>query len=442
MTLTTLVVYSIPEAFALACLGLFTTRTKLTERLKSIFIFAVLWALQCYFWWHIDELDAVFRMLIQLPILIILAKLVFKELSWLMSILYFLLAYFIIVLSEIIGLHILGMLNIPLDVFFSTEFNKALFGLKNFLIIGICFVLNRMNVRMFTSIELLGLPNQVKHHIIFLTIVIAQLLLLSFLNVSLARWNFIDGQALITMISISSAVLLFLSFYYVHVVRKSINQEWENQASQLLQSNITHLFLELRTQRHDFQNHLQTIHGLLYLDKYKEAKNYIKEMGSELQAVNSYMCRNPILTSILFSKGNQFREQGVELKAVLESHLEETSVSSVHLIHIIGNLLDNAKDAVLSVDGRSSRTVELVTKKMGNEVLIQVKNQYPAISSSLLDKVFEKGFSTKGTDGLGLTIVKQYVEQNQGRILVHSDNERGTVFSVYLPVVQEREMIV
>jgi signal transduction histidine kinase len=80
-----------------------------------------------------------------------------------------------------------------------------------------------------------------------------------------------------------------------------------------------------------------------------------------------------------------------------------------------------------------------------NEVRIQVIDTGPGIPESLLPKIFQPFFTTKGTapkdeargTGLGLAICKDIVEHHKGRITVESQLGRGTTFSIYLPAANK-----
>jgi signal transduction histidine kinase len=58
-----------------------------------------------------------------------------------------------------------------------------------------------------------------------------------------------------------------------------------------------------------------------------------------------------------------------------------------------------------------------------------------------LDKIFDPFFTTKkegeGT-GLGLSVTYNIIKQHKGRISVESTRDKGTCFSIFLPVKAER----
>lgn len=105
------------------------------------------------------------------------------------------------------------------------------------------------------------------------------------------------------------------------------------------------------------------------------------------------------------------------------------------MITILGNLIDNAFDAVKD---RHNKQVTFFVTDLGNDIIFEVTDNGKGIPDAIQEQIFEKGFSTKqGTDrGYGLSIVEETVQELNGSIELQS-SEEGTTFTVYLPKREE-----
>lgn len=96
------------------------------------------------------------------------------------------------------------------------------------------------------------------------------------------------------------------------------------------------------------------------------------------------------------------------------------------------NLLVNASQAI---SGKG--TITLRTRSEGDGVVVVVEDTGSGIPAENLDRIFEPGFTTKGSRvgmGLGLIIARQIVERHGGRITVESEPGKGTAFTLRLPL--------
>jgi two-component system, NtrC family, sensor kinase len=83
-------------------------------------------------------------------------------------------------------------------------------------------------------------------------------------------------------------------------------------------------------------------------------------------------------------------------------------------------------------------TVWVSTKKLGDNVVISVKDNGPGISQKILDKIFQPFFTTKPTGlgtGLGLSLSYDIIKAHGGEITVESREGEGAEFIIKLPVV-------
>ena len=111
----------------------------------------------------------------------------------------------------------------------------------------------------------------------------------------------------------------------------------------------------LRAQAHEFANRLHTISGLLELEEYAEVLRYVKRLGSatqELAAAVTERIESPPLAALLIAKSSVAAERGVRLHVADASRvgpLDEDLAED--LATVVGNLVDNALDAVGPLGG-------------------------------------------------------------------------------------------
>lgn len=116
----------------------------------------------------------------------------------------------------------------------------------------------------------------------------------------------------------------------------------------------------LRAQSHEFMNKLHVILGLVQLKNYDELGNYIKDIAIYQQSETSEIInhiKNSVLAGFLLGKQSYIREQGASLEVNCSTTIPNTANTEVihDLITVIGNLLNNALDAVSASDKKISR---------------------------------------------------------------------------------------
>ncbi|RSD25921.1 ATP-binding protein [Mesobacillus subterraneus] len=194
---------------------------------------------------------------------------------------------------------------------------------------------------------------------------------------------------------------------------------------------------DLRAQTHEFSNKLYVISGLLQLGKYDEAIEMIQAESALHENQNKIIFDQIFDTKIqalLLGKLGKASEKKIRFVIDENSSMGPLPkhISYSYVISIIGNLIDNAFEAV---EGNPAGEVTFFAIDVGEDLIIEVYDNGPGISAEQTEKIFETGYSTKGEEnrGFGLAIVKQSVEKLAGTIEVQSNPGKGTVLAVYLP---------
>lgn len=189
----------------------------------------------------------------------------------------------------------------------------------------------------------------------------------------------------------------------------------------------------LRGQRHDFSNHLQVIYSMVKNNKISSTLKYLEELIGEVIETNEiHNISSPAVAAIVISKLHTAKSRGIQLEYDIQGDLDERKIKPVHLSRILGNLLDNAIEAVENME--EGRKVRLKVYGDDSGIYISVKNP-GMVSPEIMGRLFEAGVSTKNgkNRGMGLNIVKSIVDDYNGRIEFASEPGKGVSVFVKLP---------
>lgn len=205
----------------------------------------------------------------------------------------------------------------------------------------------------------------------------------------------------------------------------------------------------LRANKHEYQNRLQTIYGMLQLKHFDEVIEYIDHLQNAPEFKVSLFVdqiHETGISAILLGKFNEAKEKGVSL--ILDEHSSldplPDAVNAHSLITILGNLVQNAIEAVVH-NPPGERSVLVFITESYKEIFLKVTDNGGGIDAGIAGRIFEKGFSTKagetngytmhmesGNMGMGLYITGNEVTRLNGKIQ-YRVNESKTTFEVVIP---------
>jgi len=158
---------------------------------------------------------------------------------------------------------------------------------------------------------------------------------------------------------------------------------------------------------------------------------------------------NDLITNLEKMLGRLIGED-VDLTTYLAADLAMIKADPGQIEQVIVNLAVNARDAMpkggkLTIETDNINLDETYINKhrdiqAGNYVLLTISDNGIGMDKATQKRVFEPFFTTKSRDkgtGLGLATVYGIIKQSGGNILVYSEPDKGTVFKIYLPMVEE-----
>lgn len=126
--------------------------------------------------------------------------------------------------------------------------------------------------------------------------------------------------------------------------------------------------------------------------------------------------------------GHEMRLENVEIRLEIPSDFPKVLADRKEIQEVLFNIIRNGAQAI-----GGSGQIRIGGRRNGTRAMITIQDSGHGIPADKIEKIFHPFFTTKdpgkGT-GLGLFIVKQIVERNEGSIDVRSEVGKGTEFTL------------
>lgn len=204
--------------------------------------------------------------------------------------------------------------------------------------------------------------------------------------------------------------------------------------------------------------------GLRWLDKPQPALDEAK--AAMRRIVEEGHRANKVVSSIrtMFMKGTRERTP-LDLNLLIEQVVKQSGVEArlghgavtldldcqapfvignfIQLQQVVGNLIDNAVEAMRPVPARLRRLRIVTAGTEHGEVVVSVEDSGPGLDVAILDRIFEPFFTTKADGmGMGLMFCRSTIEAHGGRLWTSPNRPHGAVFSFSLPTAPQHDMTV
>ena len=213
--------------------------------------------------------------------------------------------------------------------------------------------------------------------------------------------------------------------------------ELQKMAEQL--TGVNHYVEALQAYSHEYMNRLHVILGLLQIKAYDEATKYIMDI-SEIQGIvsNTIVGRieNRMLAALILGKISRAHEYNIDFNLAPTSYVPVHSkfLSSYSLVTIVGNLIENAIDAINALERDDTpREITLGVVEKEDSLLITLDDTGIGMSEETVSKILQESYSTKGIHrGTGMALIRQLVNDRGGHISIESEEGNGTCMSVII----------
>lgn len=181
----------------------------------------------------------------------------------------------------------------------------------------------------------------------------------------------------------------------------------------------------VRSQRHDYNLHVQTVASLIAQQKWEECRSYVNALVQDTNRMNAVLpVRDPAVAALLHNYRMLAAQSGIPLVLDIRDDMAEVVTSAYETNKIIGNLLQNALDE-LSRQPDSGEIVLSIFKR-GEYCLVRVSNKVsdPEAFAGRREEFFRQGFTTKqGHDGVGLSSIRALARQSGGDVTAWTEED-------------------
>ncbi len=254
---------------------------------------------------------------------------------------------------------------------------------------------------------------------------IAAALLVAFLYLTGENVSTTIMMPVLVILVIAGNALLMRNAKIILSTRQALNEQWISMTEML--SSEADLNNKLRAQRHDFLNHLQVISSLIQLEEHNEANKYLSKVMGDIKQVGQLLrTSNAAINALLAAKSVDAGRNGVELKFHISAKLNSIPIEDWQFCRILSNLIDNAMYEAKKINGE----VHVSLREDDNALYFSVENDGEDITDEEMKQILEPGFTTKGDEGtgMGLYIVTQTLEENNGTMEIESSEGRTRFF--------------
>lgn len=323
----------------------------------------------------------------------------------------------------------------PLAVLFENSMTKLQFSVIVKIIEGlVAFLLYRIKLKFF-KFSIMEKNNALLSFSIFQ----ATMMIMLLFSINFFMQNQHDYMLYSFLICVICIFVVFIGILDLKEREKMLIVQNKYEAQEEQVKNMDAMMNIIRKEKHDFRNHLNTIYAVSVLDKPNTAQK-IKEYTEQLirdthtDALNSqFDTGNVCVDGLLAVKSHFASKLHIDFDVNIEAPLQLIEINDNHLTNVLGNIIDNAFEALVKHRGDNEKWVSLYSFIDRDHYCIAISDNACEIPKEVIAKIFESGYSTKGENrkdhGFGLFITKEIVEKNNGTINVKS-NAHETEFLI------------
>lgn len=315
------------------------------------------------------------------------------------------------------------------------ELSNLLLTISKSIEVIIIFIVTRYKKKSIIAIKK-GDKNPIVNYWIF-GVFIMSIMILNFL--AMGKYD-VELRYFIAAVYIVFIFFILLGYFEYKNFIEYIKMKYKFEKNEKELENLESMIDVIRKQKHDFANIVNTVYAISVMNKpdcNEKIRSYLKNIINDSTTPNYfYDTGNDYLDGLLAMKKKDADNEGVNFEVDFDCAFDDIKIKDNDLVKIISNIIDNALEALKKYENEN-KVISIYHWIEDNKSNLSISNNGPKIKESLSKKIFHKGFTEKIEEskehGYGLYIVKELVEENNGKIVVESD-ENSTEFLIKLPM--------
>lgn len=164
----------------------------------------------------------------------------------------------------------------------------------------------------------------------------------------------------------------------------------------------------------------------------------LRSMVSRQQSIREWKNLNHLVMEVCALMQNESNRLEIVVERKFDVDQLMVSVDPVLIEQAILNLVRNALDALATIASSQRRLVIATGIQPNGMAFVSIQDNGPGVSQKVLGHLFDPFFSTKEKGmGMGLAITQTIVSEHNGKIRAESWPNKGTIFTIELPIAEE-----
>lgn len=227
-------------------------------------------------------------------------------------------------------------------------------------------------------------------------------------------YDTLDQKTLVLINLFLTFVFLLVSIIYILILQKVITKNEENKELKTYIELTQELSEDLRRFKHNYMNLLYALGGYIEHKEWRDLENYYVDLIKESREVKSnnlfsiQNIKNSALFGLISQKIKKASEMSVDIVINIPNEVEDLGIRDSSICEVLGVYFDNAIESA-SETNKKCIVFEVINEEESIDIVM--KNTFN--NKPDLNKIFEKGYTTKKSSGkgLGLYFAKKILER-------------------------------